>query len=414
ASDLATVLGEVFQRETGSAVVRPAELAPGLEALEIASPRQPAEGEEAVSTVVEGKAPAAPRLTPAAFSGGEGIAITEGAPIRIIADEINNALVILATTQQYKQVEAALHRLDVTPQQVLIEATIAEITLKGDLVYGMEWYFTNGVGNKTGVGQLVGKTGVPTAVVPGFSYSIIDKAGAVRAVLSALADDSRLNVISSPSVMVLNNQTATIDVGDEVPITTQQQQSTVGTSSPIVNNIEYRNTGVLLSVTPRVNAGGLVVMDVEQEVSQVSTDSEAGSLTPIISKRSITTSVAVQSGQTVVLGGLIREQKAVVRSGIPGLYNMPIIGPLFGTTSNEQTRTELVVLITPRAVHDAADAARVTDEFRSKMESLRPLGIPEKEKRKKADDGHPAKSWPRVGPDEGVSEVEPAPGVPAS
>jgi general secretion pathway protein D len=130
--------------------------------------------------------------------------------------------------------------------------------------------------------------------------------------------------------MVLNNQTAHIDVGDEVPVVTQQQQSTVGTSSPIVNNIEYRNTGVLLSVTPRVNAGGMVVMDVEQEVSQVVTEStDTTSLTPTISKRSITTSVAVQSGQTVVLGGLIREQKVQSRSGIPGLYNMPIIGPLF-------------------------------------------------------------------------------------
>lgn len=208
--------------------------------------------------------------------------------------------------------------------------------------------------------------------------------------------------------MVLNNQTAHIDVGDEVPVVTQQQQSTVGTSSPIVNNIEYRNTGVLLSVTPRVNTGGMVVMDVEQEVSQVVSDStDTTSLTPTISKRSITTSVAVQSGQTVVLCGLIREQKVLSRSGIPGLYNLPIIGPLFGATVDEQIRTELVVLITPRAVRNPAEAAQVTDEFRNKMESLRPLTLPGDENFDQKDDVKTKRSWPRVGPDENISEAEP-------
>lgn len=407
AADLAAVLGEVFRPESGFAIVAPPELAPGLVAMEISSPQQPGEGEAAAPVVVEGPIAAAPTLTPTAMLGGEGIAITEGAQIRIIADEINNALVILATSQQYKQMEAALRRLDVPPQQVLIEATIAEITLKGDLKYGMEWFFTNQLGSKEGIGQLdLGAAGI-AAIVPGFSYAIVDKASSVRAVLNALAEDSRLNVISSPSLMVLNNQTATIDVGDEVPITTQQQQSVAGGIAPIVNNIEYRNTGVLLSVTPRVNPGGLVIMDVEQEVSQVSSESEAGTLTPIISKRSITTSVAVQSGQTVVLGGLIREQKVVVRSGIPGLYNLPIIGPLFGTTTNEQVRTELVVLITPRAVQNAAEAAQVTDEFRRKMESLRPLTFPGDKKSGDKDEVKMKRAWPRVGPDVDVSETQP-------
>ncbi len=414
AADLATVLGEVFEREAGSAIVRPAELAPKLEALQIASPPKPAGQEGAAAPAPEPAAPA-PAATPAADGAEESVALTEGPGIRVIADEVNNALVILATAQQYRQVEATLRRLDVSPLQVLIEATIAEITLQGDLKYGMEWFFTNKVGNKTGIGQL--DLGVPgiAAIVPGFSYSIVDNAGAVRAVLNALADDSRLNVISSPSLMVLNNQTASIDVGDEVPITTQQQQSTVGGASPVVNNIEYRNTGVLLSVTPRVNAGGLVVMEVAQEVSNVAGESTGdANLTPTISKRSITTAVAVQSGQTVVLGGLIREQKTLGRSGIPGLYNLPLIGPLFGTTVDEQQRTELVVLITPRAVQDSADAAQVTDEFRSKMQSLRPLTIPKEGASGEGEKVVPKRAWPRVGPDEGISgsrSTAPAPGA---
>ncbi|GMQ77046.1 MAG: type II secretion system secretin GspD [Gammaproteobacteria bacterium] len=410
AADLATVLGEVFQREGGNAAVRPPELAPGLDAVEIAAPRPPAEGEQATRAAPQGAGATVAAFLPASLVGGEGVAIATGSEIRIIADEINNALVVLATAQQYKQVEAALRRLDIAPQQVLIEATIAEITLKGDLKYGMEWFFTNKLGDKSGQGLLdLGITGTGIgAVIPGFSYSIIDKAGAVRAVLNALAEDSRLNVISSPSLMVLNNQTASIDVGDEVPVVTQQQQSIVGTSSPIVNNIEYRTTGVLLSVTPRVNAGGMVVMDVEQEVSQVVSDStDTTTLTPTISKRSITTTVAVQSGQTVVLGGLIREQKVQSRSGIPGLYNMPIIGPLFGVTVDEQIRTELVVLITPRAVRNPAEAAQVTDEFRNKMESLRPLTIPGKKNAGQQDEVKKKRAWPRVGPDENVSEPEP-------
>ena len=234
----------------------------------------------------------------------------------------------------------------------------------------------------------------------------------MRAVLNALADDSRLNVISSPSVMVLNNQTASIDVGDEVPITTQQQQSTTGVSN-VVNNIEYRNTGVLL------------IGDTARQHRRIGHHGCGARSQPGVDRRArraasrrpspsavLSTAVAVQSGQTVVLGGLIREQKAVVRSGIPGLYNMPIIGPLFGTTSDEQVRTELVVLITPRAVQDAADAAQVTEEFRSKMESLRPLSIPEGrvgegKVRQKIEDGEPQRSWPRVGPDEGARDPKP-------
>ena len=418
AADLATVLSEVFLNQGGAANVPPPELAPGLEALEIASPPRPAaEGGEGAEPAVESAAATPAAFTPASLVGGDGVQISDGAEIRIIADEINNALVILATAQQYKQVEAALHRLDVSPQQVLVETTIAEITLTGDLKYGMEWFFTNGVGDKTGQGLLdLSATGTGIGpLIPGFSYSIIDKAGAVRAVLNALAEDSRLNVISSPSLMVLNNQTANIDVGEEVPVVTQQQQSTVGTSSPIVNNIEYRNTGVLLAVTPRVNAGGMVVMDVEQEVSQVVDEgTDTTTLTPTISKRSITTSVAVQSGQTVVLGGLIREQKIESRSGIPGLYNLPIIGPLFGATVDNQVRTELVVLITPRAVRNAADAAQVTDEFRSKMESLRPLSHPDDKGADDAGETKTKRAWPRVGPDEKITETKtPEPSVQA-
>ena len=200
------------------------------------------------------------------------------------------------------------------------------------------------------------------------------QAGAVKAVLNILAKDSRANIVSSPSIMVLNNQQASIQVGDQVPITTQQQQST-STNSNVINNIEFRDTGVLLTVTPRVNSGGLVIMEVEQEVSNVRQD-DANTLTPTIQQRKIASTVAVQSAETVVLGGLIRENKAELASGIPGLYKLPVVGKLFGTETDSAGRTELVVLITPRAIRGMEDARDVTNEFRRKMESLRPLTSP--------------------------------------
>ncbi|MBT6277015.1 MAG: type II secretion system protein GspD, partial [Chromatiales bacterium] len=193
-----------------------------------------------------------------------------------------------------------------------------------------------------------------------------------------LSRDSRLNVISSPSLMVLNNQEARIQVGDEVPIRTVEQQSLTNPTANVVNTIEYRDTGVLLAVTPRVNAGGLVIMDIEQEVSDIAAGT-AGVGNPTIQQRKINSTVAVQSGQTVVLGGLIRENRSLSHSGIPLLNRMPVVGHLFGSTDTQRRRTELVVLITPRAVRNAGEASRITNEFRQKMRSLRPSEEPKAE-----------------------------------
>ena len=428
AADLAAVLSEVFSGEAQGPALPPAELAPGLEPVTLGA----ASREVTREVTVEGQPPAEEVVAESGagqmvgpdsaevearvsstVSGG--VAISESGQIRIIADEVNNALLILATGQQYKQVEAALKRLDIVPLQVLIDATIAEISLEGELEYGMEWFFKNKVDDKTGRAVLdlnpdASDSTFPSLapLVPGFSYSIVDAANQVRAVLNALAADQKLNVLSSPSLMVLNNQKASIQVGDEVPVATQEQQSAVAGDAPLVNTIEFRNTGVLLTVTPRVNAGGLVIMDVEQEVSNVvsSTEQQGADLTPTIQQRKINSTVAVQSGQTVVLGGLIREQRTLSRSGIPGLYNLPLIGPLFGVTQDEQTRTELVVLITPRAVQDAEDAAEVTEEFRNKMESLRPIAPPKGPEVLEGEDEAPRKGLlPRVG--DGLVENDP-------
>jgi general secretion pathway protein D len=301
--------------------------------------------------------------------------------VRVVADEPNNSLLILATNQEYQQILAALRQMDVVPLQVLVDVTIAEVTLGDDLRYGVEWYFSNRINNSKfngyGVSVLdLGEGGVAPKV-PGFSYALTALNGDVRWVLNALAQESNLSVLSSPSLLVLNNQEAKIQVGDEVPITTQQQQATTagGITSPnIINSIQYRETGVMLTVKPRVNVSGLVTMDVKQEVSRVPLDNNKNELTPRIQTRKINSTVSVQSGDTIILGGLIRDARDRSESGIPLLYKIPVLGAAFGTKGDSQARTELLVIITPRALLDRTAALQVTEEFRRKVNSLIPIG----------------------------------------
>jgi len=201
---------------------------------------------------------------------------------------------------------------------------------------------------------------------------VLRKADEVRLAINALAEDARINVLSSPALMVLNNQTASIRVGDEVPIPTRQSTSNIDPDAPTVNEIEYRNTGVLLAVTPRLNANGLITMDVDQEVSNVTETTTSDIDAPTFLQRHISSSIAINSGETVVLGGLIREQQSNNDSGIPVLHRLPGIGKLFGTTTRTTQRTELVVLITPRAVYEPKDLRAVTEEYQRKMMGLAP------------------------------------------
>ena len=301
---------------------------------------------------------------------------------RVVADEPNNSLLIMATSKEYQQIQAALRQMDVVPLQVLVDVTIAEVTLGDDLRYGVEWYFKNRIDsdrfNGYGIGMLdLGEGGVAPKV-PGFSYSFVTLGGDVRWVLNMLAEESNLSILSSPSLMVLNNQEAKIQVGEEVPVATQQQQSTLGGSLPgdipnIINSIQYRETGVLLTVKPRVNVGGLVTMDVKQEVSRVPAVNNKNELTPRIQTRKINSTVSVQSGDSIILGGLIRDGRDRTDSGIPFLHKIPVIGAAFGTKSDSQARTELLVIITPRAIMNRGAALQVTEEFRRKVNSLIPV-----------------------------------------
>jgi general secretion pathway protein D len=295
--------------------------------------------------------------------------------VRVVSDDDNNSLMIYATGKQYELIQTALEQLDVVATQVIIEASILEVSLTDELRYGLEWSFKNGIGNDhDGKGLLATAAGGPASIIPGFSYTVTNSIGDISAVLNALAEESLINVISTPSVMVLDNHTAYIHVGDQVPTFDQQTESDGGR---ITQSVTYKDTGVKLTVTPSVNAGGLVTMDVEQSVTDVGPIDEATGQRAFL-ERNIMSRVAVRSNQSVVLGGLIRENASNVESGIPILYKLPLIGPAFGSTTKEDRRTELLVIITPRAIYNESELRQVSDEMRSQIRHMELIELPEK------------------------------------
>ncbi|MBM69883.1 MAG: type II secretion system protein GspD [Haliea sp.] len=306
----------------------------------------------------------------ATLGGEEGQGVAD---VRVVADEENNALMIYATGKQYDLIKDALRQLDVIATQVIIEASILEVSLTDELRYGLEWTFKNGLGSDyDGFGQLGNSAGGPSATSPGFSYTVTNSLGDISAVLNALSEDSLINVISSPSVMVLDNHPAYIHVGDQVPVRQGTSSTDGGT---VTENIVYRDTGVKLMVRPSVNAGQLVTMDVEQSVTDVgNVDSATGQRTFL--ERNIMSRVAVRSNESVVLGGLIRENATATDSGVPLLHRMPVLGALFGTTSESNRRTELLVIITPRVINNEQELRDVSRELRSRVRNMELISAP--------------------------------------
>ncbi len=303
--------------------------------------------------------------SPAATVEVTPVASPTGKPIRIQADESNNSLLILATAEEFQLLQQVVTLLDVTPNQVMLEATIAEVTLRDDLSYGLNWFLESG---EFDLSFSAADAGAVASNFPGFSALFTGENG--RAVLNAVASVTDVKVLSSPTLMVLDNRTATLQVGDQVPIVTQTAVSTNGTNSPIVNSVALRDTGVILKVTPRVNEGGRVMLDIEQEVSDVIETKTSGIDSPTIQQRKIKTSVAVDNGSSVALGGLIRDRVTEGATKIPLLGDIPGLGELFRSTTKKNERTELVVLITPRVVGGTEDATRVTNELRDKMRAV--------------------------------------------
>ena len=281
--------------------------------------------------------------------------------VRVSVDEPNNTLLILASYQDYQRVLGVIQNLDIVPSQVLIEAMIVEVALTDDLQFGVRWHLEN---KKAGYSFTGGNSF--GSVFPGFSYALA--AANVQVTLNALNAITKVNVISSPSLTVLDKQTATLQIGDQVPIVTQSAVGVVSANAPIVNSVNYRDTGVILSITPRIHEGGRVFLKVEQEVSSVGSTTTSAIDSPTIKQRRVKTTVQVKDGESLALGGLMQDQITDTRNQIPVLGDIPLIGNAFREKGGAIGKTELIVLITPRVMRGFNEAREITDEYSRKFD----------------------------------------------
>ena len=385
ATDLASTLSEVFggassgSRENRNRG-RSNQLAPGLEAGEITSINDPRREQEQSNTTTS--------VSRGGSDSEAGLALVDGEEIKITAVEESNALLIRATAPQYDAVLGAIKRLDVIPLQVLVEAKVLEVTLSESLQYGVEWFFENGVNSGSfdlnpptdtgsgakglfGSGRSVSEDRSGLINSGGGRYAILGSD--VGAIITALESQTDVRTISAPTMMVMNNKQATITVGTQIPVNSPIFNT--GTGSNIgQSRVQFRDTGTTLDVTPRVNPGGMVFMEISQEVSfPIGSADSNGNVS--VSQRRVNTEVAVQSGETVVLGGLISTRLDRPSGGLPFLHRIPIVGGLFGNKSRSEERTELLVLITPKVVNSVDEAREVSNEYKRKMKGLRPINI---------------------------------------
>lgn len=376
AENLAALLSEIFSTKRTSTGAPT--LAPGARPAEIRSPMT-TPGAPGVTSLQPPQTAGAPTGT-VSFEG-DGSLVSKD--VRVIADKDNNALVVLASPADYDKIESAIRKLDVIPRQVLIEVLIAEVTLTDDLKYGIDWFINvrsglssgaTGLERNTtsGTFNLGGLPPTPTGAVPAFAgLQLINSLGGdVRAVLNALGGDSRLKIVSSPTLMVIDNQKAQIQVGSKIPTLSSTQSGVTGVTTGVISNINYLETGILLSVSPRVNTGGRITLEISQEVSEAAPTTTSGIDSPTITRRTAQSVVSTQSGEPLIFAGLIQAKRSFSTSGIPLLSKIPVIGGAFGSQTFHDEKTELVLIITPRLVADVNNARDALDDLRKRMPAL--------------------------------------------
>jgi len=296
--------------------------------------------------------------------------------VQIIPDETNNAIVFKATGRDYKIIKEVLKKLDIVPRQVLINVVIAEIKLNGSLEYGVEWFLQGHRNDYTVQGAL--DEGVSKAIdtalgtgPAGLSVAVFDSMDFMRGLVKALGTEGRVSILSSPNILAVDNKEAVIEVGEQVPLPTGETTTDTGT----VTSIQYRDTGVILAVTPHINSSGLVKMELSQEVSEIGTEfAISGDLTAnSILSRKAQTSLVIEDGQTIVLAGLMRSRQGTYGWGIPFLRDIPILGYLFGGSSKEINKDELIFLITPTVINTRKEADAITREFSQRVDHVKKL-----------------------------------------
>ena len=387
ATDLAEQLSQVFgggySASGGGNTSGPPSLMPGLEPVQIRSINTPAP--DAADPGARAKAAEQAAGASRGGRGGEGIAVGSSDDVSVSAVEESNALLVRATPAQWESIRRTIERLDTMPLQVHIEAQVVEVELSGKLSYGVNWYFENAVNASIANGG----AGLPSALGRniwgdiagsitgdgGLGWTFLGRNAA--AVVSALDSVTDVRVLSTPSVVVRNNAEAKLDVGTKIPVNSTSFNPITG--DPGVGNgsftqVQYLDTGVILTVTPRISRDGTVFMEIDQEVSSPGdTPDDNGNLP--INKRSLVTEAAIQSGETVMLAGLIRDSSLKGSDGVPGLSRIPVVGALFGKKTEDTLRTEVIILVTPRVIRDPNEARRLTDEYGERFRALDPLRV---------------------------------------
>ncbi len=310
--------------------------------------------------------------------GSQAVALGDDNRFRLGVDDAKNALVIMTTPEDYKRIRRVIEALDVAPNQVFIEATIAEVTLTDELHFGVAWFLQKGVHAGAFSGQTPGTGNVPTiptdqlgnnllgaplgSIFPGFSYAL--RAGSAIVTLNALNAITHVNIISTPSLTVLDNRQAVLQVGDQIPVTTLQSVAALGNT---FNSVSYLNTGVILAITPHISENGRLMLEIDQEVSNAVPGSSAGGNNPTIQQRKVKTQVAVADGESLLLGGLIQDQRSKSANQIPVAGDFPIIGNAFKDKDDTINKTELLIMITPHVVRSLNDAREIAEEYKRKM-----------------------------------------------
>jgi general secretion pathway protein D len=321
-------------------------------------------------------------------AGPQSVALGEDSRFKLAVDEAKNALVVMATPEDYRRLLRIVETLDVIPNQVYIEATIAEVTLNDDLHFGVRWFLQKRASmaafSSAAAGSPAATAGAPATVAstpslnpllgdnllgaglgaafPGFSYAL--RASNVQVTLNALNAITNVNIVSTPSLTVMDNRQAMLQVGDQIPVTTLTSTTALGNT---FNSVNYQNTGVILAITPHISESGRVMLDLEQEVSNVAPNSDPATTTPTIQQRKVKTQVVVNDSESLMLGGLIKDSRSRGSDQIPVLGDVPIFGNAFKDKTDSIGKTELLIMITPHVVRSLSEAREITDEYKRKL-----------------------------------------------
>ncbi len=290
-----------------------------------------------------------------------------GEPV-VFADDDRNVILIRALPPDYTRIVKLLERLDNLPRQVLVEVLVAEIQLTNELQFGIEWFVSKerlsfGTDFLSLVNPGVGKA------ASGFSFGMVD--GDVTSFLQALSSRTDIGILSSPQILVLNNEKATVNVGEQVPIVTTETQNSVG-AAQVDKTVQYKDTGIILDVTPQINYNGIILLEVKQTVSNAVENTVSDISSPVISKRELQTKLAVKTGQTILMGGLIKKDNQTIQSGVPYLMDIPWLGNFFKYQKDKLVKTELIIMITPYVIESEDVLDQYVRDFEQKMNQLRP------------------------------------------